>query len=100
MKITKNTEIYNDRRWGKPWIARVTFDTMGNAEMAWGNWVGTPGEAGMLIVEALPGQIVACGQKDHRGNKTETSYYSVAADGSLSALENKLAAFKASLLSA
>lgn len=75
MKLTIDTAPYNSRRYGKPWIALVTFDSASKAQFAFGSWVGGGGEAGVLEIDAQPGQIVARGQKDYRKNKNSAPYY-------------------------
>ena len=46
MKIEINTSSYNERRYGRPWIARVTFPAA-KGEFAFGEWVGQPGDPGL-----------------------------------------------------
>ena len=69
MKIERETDSYNDRRYGKPWIARVDFSANPQGEFTWGTWIGDPGDAGLLEIEAEIGDIVARGQKDFRKPK-------------------------------
>lgn len=96
MKISIETRPYNTRREGRPWIATVTFNDKGEADMAFGQWVGRDGEEGRLLVDAEVGQIVATGQKDFRVPKNSAAqYHEVAADGTLSPLASKVAAFDA-----
>lgn len=65
MKIQIATPSYNERRYGKPWIARVDFpDAKG--VFNFGEWVGQNGTSGLLIIDVQPGDIIAMGQKDHR----------------------------------
>ena len=73
MKIQIETDIYNERRYGKPWIAKVDFSDNAKGNFAWGNWVGDPGSTGLLIVDADPGDIVARGQKDNRGRRENSA---------------------------
>lgn len=95
MKIERQTESYNDRRHSKPWIAKVDFSKNPNGDFLWGNWVGQPGEEGLLIIEAEPGDIVARGQKDFRKPKNSApDWYQVDADGKLVALDSKAEAYK------
>ena len=87
--IKIETNSFNARRYSKPWIARVTFGADGKAQYAWGDWVGTVtsgnGSAGTLVIAVKDGDIVAAGQKDHRGGNTAIDYYQVR-DGALVAL--------------
>jgi len=64
MNYTVTTESYNDRRYGKPWLAEVT--THLTKDFAFIDWDGTPGHAGEHRFEAEPGTLLAAGQKDHR----------------------------------
>lgn len=97
MKIEIKTATYNPRRYGKPWVARVDFSRNPNGDFEWGTWVGDPGADGILIIEAVPGDILARGQKDHRGNNTEVIYDLVRDDGSLLKLTGKASAYKHSM---
>ena len=68
MKITIETNTYNHRRYGKPWIAVVDFAGNAKGDFAWGDWTGDHfnGGAGVLSIVANPGDIIARGQKDNR----------------------------------
>ena len=96
MKITKDTGSYNDRRYGKPYIAKIVWDTpQGTAQ--WGEWVGQPGQPGLLVLDVEPGDTVMLGQKDHRNSrKSAPDYYVVADDGALHPV-TKAEAYKLSL---
>lgn len=93
MKITLETTSYNQRRYGAPWIAVVKFANNPKGDFAWGTWVGDRGAAGLLVINAAEGDIVASGQKDFRGNNTESTYYQVR-EGQLVKLAGKAAAYK------
>lgn len=69
MLYTENTPSYNDRRYGKPWIAKLTFVRPGKPEYSFGDWLGTPGCDGELSMEVEPGDVIATGQKDLRKNR-------------------------------
>lgn len=96
MKITIETGSYNNRRYGKPWIAKVDFSDA-KGVFAWGDWVGEAGSAGMVMIEAQPGDIIAQGQKDHRApaHKSLPDWYQVKPDGTLEKLSDKLSAYRA-----
>jgi hypothetical protein len=85
MIVTQDTDSYNVRRCGKPWIARVIdWPVGGHPELEFGGWVGTPGSAGRLEIEAAPGDVLKYGQKDHRNPRgTENEFAVVEPDGSL-----------------
>jgi hypothetical protein len=78
MNIIKETCSYNERRYGKPWIAKVTFNKT-IPKFEFGNWIGQAGYEGKLILENVEeGEIVSRGQKDNRNFKNnETNYYIV-----------------------
>ena len=95
MKIERETRAYNERRYGKPWIARITISADGTKlDYAWGDWIGTPGDEGILILTLEVGDVYARGQKDHRGNRNGVDYYVLAADGTGTKLGDKAAAYK------
>lgn len=81
MKLTINTPIYNERRYGRPYIG-IANPTDGKVTK-WGTWIGTPGEKGILEIDAQPGEVVIKGQKDNRGNSGAPNYGVVQADGSI-----------------
>jgi hypothetical protein len=84
MKIRIETPVYNERRYGRPWIARVDFSSSLRGEFLFGEWLGRHGYTGELYVEAEPGDIVARGQKDLRNARNSApSYYIVQDDGNL-----------------
>lgn len=87
MLITKATQSYNERRYGKPWIAKVIITPAKPAgEFIWGTWIGDHrnGGEGELSLEVEVGDIVAMGQKDFRNPRKSTPRYSVVAnDGNL-----------------
>lgn len=66
MKYTENTCSYNDRRYGKPWIAKIDFDSSSKANFNFGNWIGEIGQEGILEIEIEQGDVIAIGQKDLR----------------------------------
>ena len=63
MKLKIQTSTYCNHRYGKPWIALVSFD--GNrTEFDFGLWVGPVGEEGVLELDVNPGDVVTRGQND------------------------------------
>jgi hypothetical protein len=84
MRVSQRFGNYNQRRYGRPWIARITgWPVGGKPEIVWGSYVGDDG-GGEVEIEAISGDIVRTGQKDYRGNNTDASWYIVQPDGSLS----------------
>ena len=57
MRITIETSCYNERRYGKPWIAKVSKWDNGRPALDWGDWNGAHGDAGTLEINADPGDI-------------------------------------------
>jgi len=95
-QITIKTESYNQRRYGKPWIARVTFDAAGKAEFSWGEWIGDrrTGSEGLLVISASEGDIIARGQKDFRQPKNSSPSYYQVRNGELVKLASKAEAYE------
>lgn len=75
-KIGIETDSYNERRYGKPWIAVVVFDDPTKPAFNFGTWVGDKGYSGVLEISAKRGDIIARGQKDLRkpSNSAPTYY--------------------------
>ena len=97
MEVRIETDKYNERRYGRPWIAKVDFSKSKKGEFHWGDWVGDHrnGGEGVLVIEANPGDIVAQGQKDrYKPRNSAPDFYAVKVDGSLSPLGDKGAAYK------
>ena len=95
MIIEIETPAYNHRRYGKPWIARISFEDCAG-DFHWGNWIGSPGEEGLLQIECEPGDIVARGQKDTRGPGANSApaFYAATEAGELERLPSRAAAYK------
>lgn len=67
MRYIEETGSYNDRRYGRPWIARLDFSkNPGKPEYVFGDWLGSPGRSGELGIDVEAGDVIATGQKDHR----------------------------------
>lgn len=97
MNIEMKTDAYNDKRYGKPWIAKVNFNTDPKGVFTFGSFVGDPGYRGLVVIDAEPGEILAVGQKDHRSSRPKApEYYEVKDDGSLRHLDSKAEAYKIS----
>jgi len=54
MKITIETESYNEPRYGRPWIPIVNFNESTQGQYSWGDWTGDGrnGGAGVLSINA------------------------------------------------
>lgn len=87
------TSFYNEKRYGRPWIAKVDFASR-NGHFRFGNWVGQDGCLGLLTLDACPGDVVARGQKDFRNPKNSApDFYIVQGDLSLTPV-SKVDAYK------
>lgn len=77
--------VFNHRRYTNPWGARITFDGIKpayNFEVA--RWTGGyRGEAGDLVFDVAPGDVIAYGQKDLRKGYGSKDIAIVQDDGSL-----------------
>jgi len=96
MEITINTSSYNQRRMGKPWIAKVDFSTP-KADFSFGDWTGDQynGGEGVLSISALPGDIIATGQKDNRQPKNSApDFFVITESGKLDSIGDKGSAYK------
>jgi hypothetical protein len=97
MEITIETDSYNERRYGRPWIAKVDFGKSVKGDFAWGDWAGDHynGGAGVLTITANPGDIIAHGQKDNRKPRNSAPEFEVVeTDGGLGCLGDKGDAYK------
>ena len=96
MEITVETNSYNQRRMGRPWIAKVDFSTP-KGEFNWGDWTGDRynGGEGVLTINADAGDIIAQGQKDTRQPRNSAPiFFLVTNDGQLDELGDKGDAYK------
>lgn len=77
MKVIKNYDRFNERRYGNPWVARVAANGKIDFENKVGGYTGAygKGEAGSLYVnDPVEGVVYAFGQKDYRGNNGGYEY--------------------------
>ena len=97
MEIRIDTDTYNERRYGKPWIATVDFSESTKGNYTFGDWTGDHynGGAGVLTIDANPGDILAKGQKDFRKPRNSApGFYVVTPSGDLSRIGDKGEAYK------
>ena len=88
MHYTESTDGYNERRYGKPWMAKL--DKLMTREFLFLDWNGRPGCAGEFNFEAEPGTILAYGQKDHRKGRGGVDGYQICMpDGSMLRVTDK-----------
>ena len=78
MLIEHEWHAYNTRRFGNPWAARISFNGVKPVYDFVGRFA-----SGRLAFEAEPGDLMAMGQKDHRGNGTTKEFYLIGAAGEL-----------------
>ena len=85
MRITVTFPAYNSKRYGKPWIAKVTDWPIGKAPaLEFGALVGLTAE-----IAAEPGAVVRWGQRDYRGNNTQREWGVVLDDGTIAERTNE-----------
>jgi len=65
LTYTHQTTSYNPRRYGKPWLGRLTGKML-TKDYEFLPWDGSQGSEGIFEFRAEPGQIIAHGQKDLR----------------------------------
>ena len=84
MDIKRETATYNQRRYGRPWIAKIVIKD-GKLDYQWGQWVGDHynGSEGLLILTGMAiGDIFAKGQRDNRKiANSAPDYYQLDASG-------------------
>lgn len=66
-----DTESYNEKRYGRPYIAQC--DELGKV-VKWGEWIGSDGYEGELHIDLSHDCIVMRGQKDNRGNNSSPKF--------------------------
>lgn len=78
MKISIETGVYNEKRYGKPWIAKVSFQDSKQGTFQFGDWIGQEGGQGVLELDDVQiGDVVARGQKDFRNPKNSAPCFYV-----------------------
>lgn len=92
--VEARTEPYSARTHGRPWIAEVTFDDP-RGNFRWGHWIGQSGEAGLLVIEAPAGAVVATGQKRFGGRGAAPRWWLVTASGELDPLNSRASGYLA-----
>ena len=96
MNIRIETTQYNERRYGKPWIATVDFSNP-KSEFSFGDWTGDHrnGGNGVLSIDANAGEILAQGQKDNRQPRNSApTFFVVTPGGTLEDIGDKGTAYK------
>ncbi|MEA4811143.1 MAG: hypothetical protein VB108_01080 [Anaerolineaceae bacterium] len=94
--IEINTGSYNQRRFSRPWIAKIDFSQNPKGDYKFGSWVGdhNNGSDGVLVINAEEGDVIAQGQKDFRQPKNNVPDYYIVKNGQLVHLESKAEAYQ------
>lgn len=85
----RETSSYNERRYGRPWIAAVRLTgTKLEYDFAAGTVTASFGSAGMLSIPCVPGDVIAYGQKDNRRpDKSDHTILRMRDDGSMETID-------------
>lgn len=89
--VSDSFPAYNERRYGKPWGAVITFDGTKAKYDFVGTYMSKAGDAGDVVIECMAGDIVAFGRKDNRSNNTYNEWYIVGSNGELQSVDKKAA---------
>ncbi len=73
--LSAKTSEYNQKRYGKPWIAQCSYRE--KLEFEFGKWLGYAGGDGRLELPCSPGDVIALGQKDFRNPGNSVPEYGV-----------------------
>jgi hypothetical protein len=79
LEVIVETGAYNDRRYGKPWLATCDPKTLKIEDFQ--DWTGRPGMPGEFRLTANPLAVLAQGQKDHRKNRGGVDSYGLVVPG-------------------
>ena len=82
---------YNQRRFSKPWGALITFEGAKAKYDFCGSFLGNENDGGKVYIPCKPGDIVAFGQKDNRGNQSKNDFYVVHGDYSIEQIDKSAA---------
>jgi hypothetical protein len=81
MRVTYEVGSYNPRRYGKPWIAKITAWPIGRLPTL---EFGATVDVWTAEIDAEPGAVIRFGQKDmRRGTNTTADWGIVLADGTV-----------------
>lgn len=81
IEITHEMPSYNDRRYQRPWIARVVAWPIGQRPVL--EFGTCAGDRRTLLIAAAPGEALYYGQKDLRGGNTLRQFAEATAEGGL-----------------
>jgi hypothetical protein len=74
--IYKN-DVYNERRYSRPWIATISVEGMKPQYSFDGQFLGEHGLSGETMMKTETGKIIAIGQKDYRGSHSLNRWFKV-----------------------
>ena len=81
MDVSKKFSKYNDKKFGRPWIGKVTsWPTGGRAEIEFGTWNGDAEAGGCCDIEAEAGDLLRWGQKALKETDKFNSFWGVVKD--------------------
>ena len=84
MRVINKFSSYNQRRYGNPWICKITdWETGKQPSVVWGAFYGSGNSGGEVEIDAESGDVVRTGQRDHRGNNTSADWFIVDETGKL-----------------
>lgn len=88
-RVVFETDRYNDRRYGKPWGAKVT---LAGSKLVYDFDAATVtasyGSGGVIEIPCQPGEVIARGQKDNRRpSSSENIIYKMREDGGLDTID-------------
>jgi hypothetical protein len=78
--VIKNYAGFNFRRYGNPWVAKISSNGKIDFSIKVGGYTGAynKGEAGQLYInDPVEGGVYAYGQKDYRGNNGGYEYIKI-----------------------
>jgi hypothetical protein len=95
MTLQIETNAYDPAVYGKPWLAKVTFEKP-SGNFQWGDFAGASGEPGVIVLpDVNPGDVVARGQKEwENSHNSAPTFYRVTEDGELEKFETRAAAWR------
>jgi hypothetical protein len=84
MTVSINHGAYNQRRYSRPWIAKIKDWPVGKSPVLDFGYYNGDDNGGFTEIVAEPGDVIKAGQKDYRNYKyTENDFYLVNLDGSV-----------------
>lgn len=84
-RYTASFGCYNERRYSKPWIAKIVAWSIGSPpDLVFGGFLGNENDGGEVEIIASSGDIIRWGQRDNRNFKKTENHWGIAQkDGSI-----------------